>query len=75
MSRLIQTYDWRSPWDGSFREDQDGYEDGLKRSSDAKVMTSSEMLILTSDYKMAINSIKIASDGKLFNIKFVRLVE
>ena len=49
MSRLIQTYDWRSPWDGSFREDQDGYENGLKRSSDAKVMTSSDILMLTPD--------------------------
>ena len=49
MSRLIQTYDWRSPWDVSFREDLDGYEDGLKRSLDAKVMTSSEMLMVTPD--------------------------
>ena len=49
MSRLIQTYDWRSSSDGSLREVQDGYEDGLKRSSDAKVMTSSEMLMLTPD--------------------------
>ena len=32
-----------------FREDQDVYENGLKRSSDAKVMTSSEMLMLTPD--------------------------
>ena len=49
MSRLIQTYDWRSPWDGSFREDQDGYEDGPKRISDAKGMTISEIHVLTSD--------------------------
>ena len=38
-------------------------------------MTSSEMLILTSDYEMAINSIKMASYGKCFNIKVVHLVE
>jgi hypothetical protein len=49
MSRLIQTYDWKSPWDGFLREDQDGYESGLKRSSDEKVMTSSEMLMMTPD--------------------------
>jgi hypothetical protein len=49
MSRLIQTYAWKSTWDGSLREDQDGYKDGLKRSSEAIVMTSSEMLMLTPD--------------------------
>ena len=49
MSRVIQTYCWNSLWDGSLREDQDEYEDGLKRSSDAKVMTTSEMLMLTRD--------------------------
>ena len=38
-------------------------------------MTSSEMRILTSDYKMAINSIEMASDGKCFNMKVVCLVE
>ena len=38
-------------------------------------MTSSEMRILTSDYKVAINSIFMASDGKCFNMKVVRLVE
>ena len=43
MSRLIQTDDWRSSWDGALREDQDLYENGLKRSSDAKVMTILEM--------------------------------
>lgn len=53
MLRLIQTYDWKSPSDGSLREDQDEYEDGPKRSSDAKVMTISEMFVLKSDYKMA----------------------
>lgn len=53
MSRLIQTYDWKSASDGSLREDQDEYEDGPKRSSDAKVMTISEMFVLKSDYKMA----------------------
>ena len=46
---INSNYDWRSPWDGSFREDQDGYENGLKRSSDAKVMTSSDMIMLTPD--------------------------
>ena len=35
--------------DGSLYEDGDGYEDGLKRSSDAIVMTSSEVLMLTPD--------------------------
>jgi hypothetical protein len=49
MSRLIQTYDWKSPWDAFLREDQDGYEDGVERSPDAKVMTSSKMLMLTPD--------------------------
>ena len=61
--------------DGSLREDQDRYEDGLKRSSDAKVMTSSEMLIWISDYEMARNSINMDSDGKCINTKVVRLVE
>ena len=49
MPRLIQTYDWKSPWNVSLQEDQDGYEDGLKRSSDAKVMTILEMFVLTPD--------------------------
>jgi hypothetical protein len=75
MSRLIQTYDWKSPSDGSLREDQDEYEGGPKRSSDAKVVTISEMLMLTPDYKMDKNSIKMASDGKRFNIKVVCLIE
>ena len=38
-------------------------------------MTSSEMRILTSDYKMDINSIKMASYGKSFNMKVVRIVK
>ena len=38
-------------------------------------MTSSEMRILTSDYKMDINSTKMASDGNRFNMKVLRLVE
>jgi hypothetical protein len=49
MSILIQTYDWKSPSDGSLREDRDGYGDGPRRSSDAKVMTISEIPVLTSD--------------------------
>ena len=49
VSRLIQSYDWKSPWDSSSQEDQDEFEDGLKRSSDAKVMTILEMLVLTPD--------------------------
>ena len=49
MSRLIQSYYWKSPRDGSLREDEDEYEDGLKWSSDVKVMTSSEILMSTSD--------------------------
>ena len=39
----------KSPLDSSLQEDQDGYEDGLKRSSEAIVMTSLEMLMLTPD--------------------------
>ena len=38
-------------------------------------MTSSEMLILTSDYEIDGNSINMASDEKCFNTKVVRLVE
>ena len=64
-----------SPLDDSLQDDGNKYIDGPKWSSDAKVMTSSEMRILTSDYKMAINSIKMASDGKRFNIKVVRIVK
>ena len=74
-SRSIQTYDYKSPSDGSLREDQDEYEDDPKRSSDAKVVTNSEMLMLTPDYKMAKTSINMTSYGKRTNIKVVRLVE
>ena len=74
-ARLIQTYDWKSPPDSSLQEDQYGYEDGPKWSSCTKIATISEILVLTSGYKMAIKSIEMASDGKCFNMKVVRLVE
>ena len=54
---------------------QNRYRDGPKRSSDAKVVTIAEMILWTSDYIMARNSIKMASDGKCFNAKVVRLIE
>ena len=38
-------------------------------------MTSSEMLILTSDYEIARNSLKMVSDGKCINMKVMHLVE
>ena len=38
-------------------------------------MTISEIPVLTSDYKLAWNIIKMTSDEKVFNSKVFRLVE
>ena len=64
-----------SPLDGSLQADRNKYRDGTKRSSDAKVMPILEMLVLTSDERMAWNLIKTASDGKIYNCKVLCLVE
>lgn len=42
-----------SPFDGPCQHGRNKYEDGPKRSSSAKVMTSSEMLMLTPDQRIA----------------------
>ena len=64
-----------SPFDGPRQDDRNKYEDGPKRSSSAKDMTVSEIPVLTSDYKLAWNIIKMTSDENVFNIKVLHLVE
>lgn len=61
--------------DSPLREDQNGYNGGPNRSSGTKVMTSSEMHVLTPDLGMARNITKMASNVKVLNMKVLRLVE
>ena len=64
-----------SPLDGSLQPDRNKYRDDSKRSLDEKVMTILEMHVLTSDYRIASNLTKMASDGKSYGCKVLRLIE
>ena len=47
---LIENYDWKSPLDDPFWEDQNRYKGGPKQSSNGEVVTILENLLLTPDH-------------------------